>query len=189
MRRCCHGLPKAGNEAIIDLLQQTHRFNLYQGNEAGWIQERDTARKRVGQEEILRVPEIFVSSPPPLALPPPPPPPPTVSQLFGQEASYGARDLTPSPSPPIGLQPFGHGAPKNYSFRDSSNAGRRKALLVRSNYFGQRGQLRSCISAVKNMSTLLNEDFGYAPGHMIILTDDQTPFLQPTKANILCAMH
>jgi metacaspase-1 len=72
----------------------------------------------------------------------------------------------------------------------SNCTGRRKALLIGINYFGQRGQLRGCINDVKNMSTYLNQNFGYAREDMVILTDDQqNPMSQPTKANILRAMH
>ncbi|KAL8978429.1 MAG: hypothetical protein Q9205_005974 [Flavoplaca limonia] len=88
------------------------------------------------------------------------------------------------------MQAFGHGAPQGYSFQYSNCTGRRKALLIGINYFGQRGQLRGCINDVKNMSTYLNGNFGYAREDMVILTDDQqNPMSQPTKANILRAMH
>lgn len=63
-------------------------------------------------------------------------------------------------------------------------------MLIGINYFGQKGQLRGCINDVKNMSTYLNKNFGYAREDMVILTDDQqNPMSQPTKANILRAMH
>lgn len=40
------------------------------------------------------------------------------------------------------------------------------------------------------MSTYLNEFFGYKREDMVTLTDDQqNPMSQPTKANILRAMH
>ncbi|KAH7558145.1 caspase domain-containing protein [Bipolaris maydis] len=94
------------------------------------------------------------------------------------------------PPPPSGAQNFGHGAPNGYSFQYSACNGRRKALLIGINYFGQRGQLRGCINDVKNMSTYLNEFFGYKREDMVTLTDDQqNPMSQPTKANILRAMH
>ncbi|KAL9116346.1 MAG: hypothetical protein Q9187_007130 [Circinaria calcarea] len=94
------------------------------------------------------------------------------------------------PPPPQSMQSFGNGAPQGYSFQYSACTGRRKALLIGINYFGQRGQLRGCINDVKNMSTYLNENFGYAREDMVILTDDQqNPMSQPTKANILRAMH
>lgn len=92
--------------------------------------------------------------------------------------------------PPTAPQQFGQGAPGSYAFQYSNCTGRRKALLIGINYFGQRGQLRGCINDVKNMSTYLNQNFGYAREDMVILTDDQqNPMSQPTKANILRAMH
>ncbi|KAJ6440901.1 metacaspase-1 [Purpureocillium lavendulum] len=105
----------------------------------------------------------------------------------------------PSPQPTYGYhQPpqqqyayqFGQGAPQGYAFRYSNCTGRRKALLIGINYFGQRGQLRGCINDVRNMTTYLAEHFGYKREDMVILTDDQqNPMSQPTKQNILRAMH
>jgi hypothetical protein len=94
------------------------------------------------------------------------------------------------PPPPQGMHSFGQGAPQGYAFQYSNCTGRRKALLIGINYFGQRGQLRGCINDVKNMSTFLHENFGYQRDDMVILTDDQqNPMSQPTKQNILRAMH
>ena len=94
------------------------------------------------------------------------------------------------PPPPQGMHSFGSGAPQNYAFKYSNCTGRRKALLIGINYFGQRGQLRGCINDVKNMSSFLHENFGYQRDDMVILTDDQqNPMSQPTKQNILRAMH
>jgi hypothetical protein len=81
-------------------------------------------------------------------------------------------------------------APQSYSFQYSNCTGRRKALLIGINYFRQRGQLRGCINDVKNMSAFLHENFGYQRDDMVILTDDQQNIMsQPTKQNILRAMH
>lgn len=103
---------------------------------------------------------------------------------------YGHGNPGMPPPPPTQPQNFGHGAPNGYSFQYSACNGRRKALLIGINYFGQRGQLRGCINDVKNMSTYLNGHFGYKREDMVILTDDQqNPMSQPTKANILRAMH
>lgn len=94
------------------------------------------------------------------------------------------------PPPPSHPVPFGAGAPQEYAFRYSNCTGRRKALLIGINYFGQRGQLRGCINDVRNMSAYLVEHFGYKREDMVILTDDQqNPMSQPTKQNILRAMH
>lgn len=93
------------------------------------------------------------------------------------------------PPPPQTAQSFGNGAP-GYNFQYSNCTGKRKALLIGINYFGQRGELRGCINDVKNMSTYLNGNFGYAREDMVILTDDQhNPMSLPTKQNILRAMH
>lgn len=88
------------------------------------------------------------------------------------------------------MQTFGNGAPNGYSFQYSNCTGKRKALLIGINYFGQKGQLRGCINDVKNMSNYLMEAFGYKREDMVTLTDDQqNPMSQPTKQNILRAMH
>ncbi|KAK8201565.1 Ca(2+)-dependent cysteine protease [Zalaria obscura] len=116
---------------------------------------------------------------------PPRPEYPTSNSNAYTHGNYGA----PAP-PPTQAQTFGNGSPSNYTFQYSNCTGRRKALLIGINYFGQRGQLRGCINDVKNMSTYLNEHFGYKREDMVILTDDQqNPMSQPTKANILRAMH
>ncbi|KAI0439912.1 hypothetical protein F4803DRAFT_529423 [Xylaria telfairii] len=74
--------------------------------------------------------------------------------------------------------------------RYSQCTGRRKALLIGINYLGQRGQLRGCINDARNMSTYLVEHFGYKREEMVILTDEQqAPISQPTKQNLLRAMH
>lgn len=93
----------------------------------------------------------------------------------------------PPPSEPVS---FGQGAPQGYNFQYSRCTGKRKALLIGINYFGQKGQLRGCINDARNLSSYLNQSFGYAREDMVILTDDQqNPMSQPTKANILRAMH
>ncbi|KAI0104230.1 caspase domain-containing protein [Nemania sp. FL0031] len=113
------------------------------------------------------------------------PPMPTASSNSFNHGNYSA-----PPPPPAGPQHFGHGAPQGYAFRYSNCSGRRKALLVGINYFGQRGQLRGCINDVRNMSSYLTEHFGYKREDMVILTDDQqNPMSQPTKQNLLRAMH
>lgn len=107
-----------------------------------------------------------------------------------QSNAYTHGNPNAPPPPPQGQHSFGQGAPQGYSFQYSNCTGRRKALLIGINYFGQRGQLRGCINDVKNMSTYLNGNFGYAREDMVILTDDQqNPMSQPTKQNILRAMH
>lgn len=107
----------------------------------------------------------------------------------GMPTVYGNHAGGPPP-PPKGGQQFGHGAPSQYQFQYSNCTGKRKALLIGINYFGQRGTLRGCINDVKNMSTYLNQNFGYARADMVLLTDDQQNEMSiPNKKNILRAMH
>lgn len=92
-------------------------------------------------------------------------------------------------APPSGAQEFGHGAPQGYTFQYSNCTGRRKALLIGINYFGQDGELRGCINDTKNVSAFLMERYGYKREDMVILTDDaESEVLQPTKANMIRAM-
>ncbi|KAJ2904638.1 hypothetical protein MKZ38_007474 [Zalerion maritima] len=127
----------------------------------------------------------YYSSPPPAQYGYPQPhypPRPSSHQQHSQPSA--------PPPPPSGPQHFGQGAPQGYAFQYSNCTGRRKALLIGINYFGQRGQLRGCINDVRNMSGYLVEHFGYKREDMVILTDDQqNPMSQPTKQNILRAMH
>ncbi|SPO01366.1 probable Metacaspase-1B [Cephalotrichum gorgonifer] len=118
-------------------------------------------------------------SPPPVSAPPQP--------SSSAPTASGAGTAVP---PPPGVHQFGHGAPDSYLYQYSMCTGQRKALLIGINYFGQRGQLRGCINDVRNMSGYLVTHFGYKRDDMVILTDDQqNPISQPTKQNILRAMH
>jgi len=107
--------------------------------------------------------------------------------------SSGYQDIFMSdapPPPPQGMIEVGQGAPPGHTFQYSNCTGRRKALLIGINYFEQRGQLRGSINDVKNMSIFLNQNYGYLRENMVILTDDQqNPMSQPTKQNMLRAMH
>ncbi|KAK2009958.1 hypothetical protein LZ32DRAFT_563869 [Colletotrichum eremochloae] len=137
---------------------------------------------------------------------PPPYPPPPGLDVYGYPINSGhqGRPHMPTvnsndwahgnrnapPPPPSGAQQFGHGAPEGYSFQYSTCQGKRKALLIGINYFGQDGELRGCINDVKNLSAFLVEKYGYKREDMVILTDDQQqPMGQPTKNNMLRAMH
>ncbi|KAL8420720.1 hypothetical protein RB594_003497 [Gaeumannomyces avenae] len=105
------------------------------------------------------------------------------SSLQGPEAYHGQM-------PPQGMQQFGHGAPSDYAFQYSQCTGKRKALLIGINYFGQKGELRGCINDVRNLSNFLQEFYGYRQEDMVQLTDDSTnPQSMPTRENMLRAMH
>ncbi|KAL2115029.1 hypothetical protein VTJ04DRAFT_10692 [Mycothermus thermophilus] len=129
------------------------------------------------------------------------PPPPTPAQSYHPppQASpannaYGPPRPANSPNrngPPLPPQTVQHyGAGHQYSFMYSQCTGRKKALLIGINYFNQRGQLRGCINDVHNMASYLIQAYGFKREDMVTLTDDQqSPMAQPTKANIIRAMH
>ncbi|KAL4966030.1 caspase family protein [Aspergillus stella-maris] len=120
---------------------------------------------------------------------PGPPPRPHSNSLNGHAYNINNNNSSPPPRPPTTAQHFGRGAPSNYRFQYSACTGRRKALLIGINYFGQPNQLQGCINDVTNVSTFLHERHGYQRQDMVILTDDQkNPQSVPTKANILRAM-
>ncbi|KXX77024.1 Metacaspase-1B [Madurella mycetomatis] len=103
--------------------------------------------------------------------------------------SYIHGNHSAPPPPPQATQHYGHGS-YGLTFQHSQCTGRRKALLIGINYFNQRGQLKGCINDVRNMSAYLVENFGYKYDDMVILMDDQQNLMsQPTKQNILRAMH
>ena len=65
--------------------------------------------------------------------------------------------------------------------------GRRKALFIGINYYGQNGELRGCINDVHNIKNFLTKN--YKIDEVLVLTDDQTsnPSKMPTRKNILAA--
>lgn len=129
--------------------------------------------------------------------PPQHPPPPHLDQYgypiqgggYGGGYGGGHHSTRAAPPPPTGQQQFGHGAPQEYTFQYSNCSGKRRALLIGINYFGQEGELRGCINDTKNLSEYLIQNHGYKREDMVILTDDQqNPVMQPTKHNIINAM-
>jgi hypothetical protein len=123
---------------------------------------------------------------------PPSHPPPSNLDAYGYPlppANYASHARS-GPPPPSGAQQFGHGAPEGYTFQYSNCTGRRKALLIGINYFGQEGELRGCINDVQNVSAFLVERYGYKREDMVLLTDDQSnPVMHPTRSNIIRALH
>jgi hypothetical protein len=112
------------------------------------------------------------------------------STLHGFQQYYSPQRNPQIPPLPLQALHFTHSTPVNESSQYFNGTGRRKALFIGINYFGQRGQLRRCINDVKNMSIYLSSYFGYQRENMVLLTDDQhNPLSQPTKVNILKAMH
>ncbi|KAK2880682.1 hypothetical protein FQN49_000451 [Arthroderma sp. PD_2] len=132
---------------------------------------------------------------------PPPSPRPPSQQHYASEPprappspyrpsnGNGGHHRPTPPPPPQGSQSFGHGAPSSYRFKYSTCSGRRRALLVGINYFGQGRPLKGCINDVARMSSFLHRSYGYRREDMVILTDDQAnPMSHPTKANMIRAM-
>ncbi|KAI8806407.1 caspase domain-containing protein [Cladochytrium replicatum] len=137
-------------------------------------------------------PGLFAPGPGQFA-PPPGPPPPAHS---GYPAPYPAPAHPPPPggyqyqmptatpqwTPPAGVQ--------QYSFSSPCN-GRKKALLIGINYFGQKGELKGCINDVKNIRNFLCNIYRFPSdsNSMLILTDDQNDWrFRPTRDNITSGM-
>ncbi|GAC96832.1 hypothetical protein PHSY_004416 [Pseudozyma hubeiensis SY62] len=77
----------------------------------------------------------------------------------------------------------------NQRYEYSSMQGKRKALLIGINYFGQNGELRGCINDVRNVQGFLRQR-GYKDDDMVVLTDDQRDARSiPTRQNMTAAMH
>nr|GAT42971.1 predicted protein [Mycena chlorophos] len=133
------------------------------------------------------------SGPPPGQGYAPPGPPP-----FGQQRSYGqyAPPPGPPPRPPTDYQTygpqFGGGGPDQFQqpyFQYSQCTGRRKALCIGINYFGQSAELRGCINDANNVRQFICSQFGYRQEDIVMLTDDSSDMRQiPTRDNILSAM-
>ncbi|KAF9145784.1 Ca(2+)-dependent cysteine protease [Mortierella sp. GBA39] len=74
-------------------------------------------------------------------------------------------------------------------FKLSNCQGRKRALFIGINYFGQSSELRGCINDVKNIKTFIMKNYGFKEEDTISLTDDQQDSSRiPTHANILAAM-
>ncbi|KAF9432596.1 Ca(2+)-dependent cysteine protease [Entomortierella beljakovae] len=74
-------------------------------------------------------------------------------------------------------------------FMLSNCHGRKKALFVGINYFGQESELNGCIQDVHNIKKFIKKRFGFKEKNCFVLTDDQEDSArQPTRANIIKAM-
>ncbi|KAF9401762.1 Ca(2+)-dependent cysteine protease, partial [Podila epigama] len=95
------------------------------------------------------------------------------------------------PPPPQGwaVRKMDKNAPAADSFKLSNCQGRKRALFVGINYFGQSAELRGCTNDVKNIKQFVIERFGFREEDSVTLTDDaQDPTRVPTRSNILAAM-
>ncbi|EPQ52837.1 peptidase C14 [Gloeophyllum trabeum ATCC 11539] len=74
-------------------------------------------------------------------------------------------------------------------FQYSQCNGRRKALCIGINYFGQSAELKGCINDAHNVKNFICRQYGYKEDDIVMLTDDASnPRQIPTKDNILAAM-
>ncbi|KAG9224650.1 hypothetical protein CCMSSC00406_0002199 [Pleurotus cornucopiae] len=112
--------------------------------------------------------------PPPRSYPPPggpPPRPPTETQYYGPQFEDAHH----------------HRGQPNFQYSQCN--GKKKALCIGINYFGQSGQLAGCVNDVKNIKRFLCTQFGYREDDIVTLTDDATnPRQMPTHDNIINAM-
>ncbi|KAF8165657.1 caspase domain-containing protein [Crassisporium funariophilum] len=102
----------------------------------------------------------------------------------------------PPPRPPTQVQNYGpHFEGANHKdaqpfFQYSQCTGKKKALCIGINYFGQTGELRGCINDARNIQNFLCTKFNYKKDDIVMLTDDATnPRMMPTRENILNAMN
>ena len=67
---------------------------------------------------------------------------------------------------------------------------RGRAVSIGINYFNQKGEMKGRTDEARNLSSYLQQVKHYTSESIILLTDDQNgPFGQPTKQNILSALH
>ncbi|KAH9945391.1 metacaspase [Epithele typhae] len=119
---------------------------------------------------------------------PPSGPPP--SSYGGYQPPSG-----PPPHPPSQMQNYGpsyQGADNRQhqmAFQYSQCNGKKKALCIGINYFGQSGELKGCINDAHNVQRFLIEVWGYKSDDVVMLTDDSgNPRSIPTRDNIIAAM-
>ncbi|KAH9037910.1 metacaspase-1 [Lactarius pseudohatsudake] len=129
-----------------------------------------------------------------LGMPPPmgPPPGPPGTPQAGYNVNYDPPS-GPPPRPPQGQQHYGPQSrgsnQQEMFFQYSQCTGKKRALCIGINYFGQQAELRGCINDARNIERFLCERFGYKREDIVVLTDDQQdPRSIPTKINIIKAM-
>lgn len=66
----------------------------------------------------------------------------------------------------------------------------KRALLIGINYLSDsRNRLNGCINDVKSVKELLTGKFSYDPSNVVLMSDDQTGPMLPTKENILSQLN
>ncbi|CAK5268556.1 unnamed protein product [Mycena citricolor] len=115
--------------------------------------------------------------------------PPSGPPPFAHHQSSYAPPPGPPPMPPSGYQNYGPQGGQQPYFQYSQCTGKKKALCIGINYFGQSAELRGCINDARNIQRFLCDHFGYRMDDIVMLTDDsQNPQQVPNKENILNAM-
>ncbi|KAF7327712.1 hypothetical protein MKEN_00350700 [Mycena kentingensis (nom. inval.)] len=114
---------------------------------------------------------------------PPQGPPP---QHYGGQQSF-APPPGPPPRPPTSYQHYGPQGGQYFEYSQCN--GKKKALCIGINYFGQNGELRGCINDARNLSNFLCNHYGYRKEDIVMLTDDSNNQRSvPTRENIIAAM-
>eukprot|EP00980_Cylindrotheca_fusiformis_P011990 scaffold2836_cov99-Cylindrotheca_fusiformis.AAC.5 len=107
--------------------------------------------------------------------------------MFGRDAKRYASKISGQVEKLVGDHLSKKGSTKTETPQEKLGTveGKRKALFIGINYFGQKGELRGCINDVENIKGFLESN--YALDDIMVLTDDQTddPDAMPTRANIL----
>ncbi|EMD32357.1 hypothetical protein CERSUDRAFT_161724 [Gelatoporia subvermispora B] len=101
-----------------------------------------------------------------------------------------SRDIARDPSPASVIYRLVSPQPQLLpSFQYSKCTGKKKALCIGINYYGQSDQLYGCINDAKNVRKFLIDTWGYNSRDIVLLRDDsRNPRSLPTKANIQDAM-
>ncbi|KAI8594116.1 caspase domain-containing protein [Geranomyces variabilis] len=116
--------------------------------------------------------------------------PPIQGQEDGIQGAptIGYHHATSAPGAHLQEQPIQvpAGTPAAQQWGTQTSGGKRRALFIGINYFGQQGELKGCISDVRNVHQWLTSNYPFA--EILILTDDlQDPSRKPTRANMLNA--
>ncbi|KAG6373356.1 putative metacaspase [Boletus reticuloceps] len=124
---------------------------------------------------------------------PPPGPPGGHTRYLPPPGPPGYQAPPGPPMPPTGQQTYQHqpvpgGQMQPAYFQYSQCNGKKKALLIGINYFGQPEALNGCIEDARRMKKFLS-GHGYREEDMVMLTDDAShPRQQPTRQNMIDAM-
>lgn len=69
--------------------------------------------------------------------------------------------------------------------KDIPSTGIKRAFLVGINYYGTENELQGCINDVNNVKKILIESFKFLEENIVLLSDEPSNPLQPTRENII----